>query len=122
METISLKALSNKVLQRNRQGNLKETASKYDGNFQGFFEGKSFPVSNKVSGQFPEAAFCNPEDRYNYEERAAIMQFDGGMTQEEAEKQAWCREVCMLTAGQAELCEKINPCPRYQSSTTKRRV
>lgn len=53
METISLKALSNKVLQRNRQGNLMETVSKNDGNFQGIFEGKSFPVSNGVSGQFP---------------------------------------------------------------------
>lgn len=54
METISLKALSNKVLQRNRQGNLMETVSKNDGNFQGIFEGKSFPVSNGVSGQFPD--------------------------------------------------------------------
>lgn len=62
----------------------------------------------------PEAASCNLEDRYAFEERAGIMQYDGGMTQEEAEKRAWCFEVCMLTAGQAVLCEKNQPCPKYQ--------
>lgn len=62
----------------------------------------------------PETASCNLEDRYAFEERAAIMEFDGGLDRAEAEKQAWCREVCMLTKGQAVLCEKNQPCPKYQ--------
>lgn len=71
METISLKALSNKVLQRNRQGNLMETVSKKDGNFQGIFEGKSFPVSNGVSGQFPKEF-----DRLFHEHMERLRQYD----------------------------------------------
>lgn len=82
--------------------------------------GATFTLPDDKASQLIQAGYAVLSDAY--EERAAIMQYDGGMTQEEAEKQAWCREVCMLTAGQAELCEKINLCPRYQSSTTKRRV
>jgi hypothetical protein len=33
--------------------------------------------------------------------------------QEAADKYAWCREVCMLTPGQAEHCERATPCLRF---------
>lgn len=42
METISLKALSYKVLERNLKGNSMETAAKKEGNFEAKKEGKSF--------------------------------------------------------------------------------
>lgn len=47
-----------------------------------------------------------------YEERAGIMQFDGGLDRAEAERQAWCFSVCMLYAKQKELCERVKPCPK----------
>ena len=53
------------------------------------------------------------EQRDSFEERAAIMQHDGGMSREEAKKYAWCFSVCMLTEGQAKLCERAKPCPKY---------
>lgn len=46
------------------------------------------------------------------EERAAIMQHDGGLSKEDADKYAWCYSVCMLTPGQRRLCERVNPCPK----------
>lgn len=52
------------------------------------------------------------DERYRYEERAAIMQYDGGLEREEAERQAWCREICMLTPEQRLLCERVIPCPK----------
>ena len=54
-----------------------------------------------------------PEDvKEAHEERTAVMQYDGGLNREEAERQAWCREVCMLTPEQGKLCERVKPCPR----------
>lgn len=44
METTSIKALANAVLQRNQQGNQVETKAKTNGNFGGKNEGKSFPI------------------------------------------------------------------------------
>jgi hypothetical protein len=47
-----------------------------------------------------------------YEERAAIMQFDGGLDRGEAERLAWCRTACMLFAiSQWEMCERFKPKP-----------
>lgn len=42
METISLKALSRTVLERNLKGNSRETEAKREGNFEGEKEGESF--------------------------------------------------------------------------------
>lgn len=42
METISLKVLSRKVLERNLKGNSMETEGKKQGNFEGKKEGESF--------------------------------------------------------------------------------
>lgn len=42
METISLKALSRKVLERNLKGNSRETEAKKQGNFEAKKEGESF--------------------------------------------------------------------------------
>lgn len=53
----------------------------------------------------------SPEQREAYEERAGIMQYDGGLSKEEAEKEARCL-YCMLTPGQRVLCEVKNPCPK----------
>lgn len=57
-----------------------------------------------------------PEQREAFEERAGIMQFDGGMSKEEAERFAWCFSVCMLTEGMSRLCERVKPCPKYKES------
>jgi hypothetical protein len=32
---------------------------------------------------------CSPAEREEWEERAAIMEFDGGLAREEAEQAAW---------------------------------
>ena len=39
--------------------------------------------------QYPEQSF----DAEEFEERAAIMEFDGGMTREEAERLAWSEQL-----------------------------
>jgi hypothetical protein len=61
------------------------------------------------------------EQRDSYEERAAIMQHDGGMCQEDAKKYAWCFSVCMLTLGQRALCERVKPCPKLTNLTERER-
>ncbi len=94
-ETVSLKALANKVLQRNTEGNFKETTS--------FHAGKSLP------GKFPDE-----ETRYRLQERSAIMEYDGGLSRDQADKYAWCREVCILTLEQSKLCERVSPCPKRE--------
>ncbi len=53
----------------------------------------------------------SPEQRESYEERAGIMQYDGGLSREEAEREARCL-YCMLTPGQRTLCEVKKPCPK----------
>lgn len=61
-----------------------------------------------------------PEDvKEAYKERAAIMEHEGGLSRDQADKYAWCREVCMLTKGQAELCERVKPCPKYSEGGRK---
>lgn len=69
LETISLKALAGKVLQRNHKGNLLETKSFHRGKNEGV------KVSTIVEGE-------------KFEERAAIMEFDGNLPRSEAERQA----------------------------------
>lgn len=55
----------------------------------------------------------SPEQREAYEERAGIMQYDGGMSKEDAEKHSWCFSACMLTGNQRTLCEVKKPCPKW---------
>lgn len=55
----------------------------------------------------------SPEVREAYEERSAIMEYDAGLSRDQADRYAWCRVVCMLTRGQAENCNAVKPCPRY---------
>ena len=82
METISLKALARRVLERNRQRNHKETHLKIDGNFKGENDSKSFPViSTGIEG-------LTETEKEDFEERAAIMEFDGNIPREEAETKA----------------------------------
>lgn len=54
----------------------------------------------------------SPEQREAYEERAGIMQYDGGMSKEDAEKHSWCFSACMLTEAMSKLCERVRPCPK----------
>lgn len=53
----------------------------------------------------------SPEQREAYEERAVIMEYDGGLSREDAEREARCL-YCMLTPGQRTLCEVKKPCPK----------
>ena len=53
------------------------------------------------------------EQREAYEERAGIMQYDGGMSKEDAEKHSWCFSACMLTEAMSKLCERVRPCPKW---------
>lgn len=55
----------------------------------------------------------SPEQRESYEERAGIMQYDGGMSKEDAEKHSWCFSACMLTEAMSKLCERVRPCPKW---------
>ena len=105
METIDLKALANKVLQRNQQGNFMETKSFSDRKLE----------TEKVST-------ITPEQLESFEERAGIMHYDGGLSKEDAEKFAWCLHVCMLTENMSKLCERVKPapCPRYQKEDFER--
>jgi len=50
------------------------------------------------------------DESFRLEERSAIMEHDGGLSREQADKYAWCREVCILIPGQRELCERVKPC------------
>lgn len=75
-------------------------------------EGQVISLSDDKASQLIQAGYAVLSDAY--EERAAIMEFDGGLDRAEAEKLSWCREICMLTKGQAVLCEKNQPCPKYQ--------
>ena len=63
-----------------------------------------------------------PEQIECFEERAAIMQYDGGLSKEDAERFAWCYSVCMLTENMSKLCERIKPvpCPRFQREDFER--
>ena len=46
------------------------------------------------------------------EEKAAIIEYDGGFDREEAERQAWCIHACMLSfPSQWERCERFKPKP-----------
>lgn len=54
-------------------------------------------------------------DFAGYEEKAAIIQYDGGLDREEADRQSWCRTVCMLfSPSQWKECERFKPkpCPK----------
>lgn len=55
----------------------------------------------------------SPEQMEGYEERAGIIQHDGGMSKEDAEKYSWCFQVCMLTETMSKLCERVRPCPKW---------
>ena len=82
METISLKALARRVLERNQQRNHKETQLKINGNFKGENDSKSFlAASTGIEG-------LTETEKEDYEERAAIMEFDGNMPRKEAERKA----------------------------------
>jgi hypothetical protein len=48
-----------------------------------------------------------PELQEALEERSAIMEHDGGLSREEADKYAWCSQ------GQAEHCDRVTPCLRF---------
>jgi len=51
-------------------------------------------------------------EQHIYQERAAIMEHDGGRSRDQAGKLSWCREICMLTSGQAKDCREVVPCPK----------
>jgi len=55
----------------------------------------------------------SPEQREAYDERAGIIQYDGGLSKENAEKYGWCFQVCMLTETMSKLCERMKPCPKW---------
>jgi hypothetical protein len=88
METKSLKALALKVLKRNSKGNFQETVS--------------FHAEKLEDNKFPGEETSDP-----YKERSAIMEHKWSLSMDQADKYAWCREVCTLTKGQAELCESV---------------
>lgn len=100
METKSLKSLAMKVL----QGNCKV-------NFQ---ENVSFHAEKLEEDKFPDE-----ETKYRYKDCSAIIEHEGGLSRDQADKYTWCREVCMLTKGQAELCERVKPCPKYSEGGQK---
>lgn len=48
--------------------------------------------------------------RDTYEERAAIMEYDGGLSRVEAERLSWCNHACMLNfPSQWQTCERFAP-------------
>lgn len=51
--------------------------------------------ADRTGRQRDPLATLSPAERSDYEERAALMQFDGGLTQPEAERQAL---LCVLKA------------------------
>jgi len=53
-----------------------------------------------------------PDQREAFEERAGVLQYEGKMRKEDAERLSWCFEVCMLTPEQRVLCEQMKPCPK----------
>jgi hypothetical protein len=108
-ETVSLKTLALKVIQGNRQGNFQETQVFEKGNS----EDKVSSEGNSTARIYHAPSALPEELRQAYKERAAIMELDGGLSRHQADKYAWCREICMLTIGQSELCEQSKPCPRY---------
>ena len=93
METKGLKALADKVLKRNRQGNFKETLSFHEGNF----EGKKEP---KVSNEFPrsfQTVFC-------YWQGADVPASE-------------CIKPCSSWQGQGmgEVALKVSECPHFRA-------
>ncbi len=79
--TSSLKTLANKVLERNKQGNNPGTAAS-----------KAVPHLDQnvpLHGTNLETNCAQYDDlSYAFEERAAIMEYDGGLTRQEAERRA----------------------------------
>lgn len=57
-----------------------------------------------------------PEDvKEAMEERASIMEIDGGLTREEADKQAYCLYGCKITEPVTlSLCREVKPCPKLK--------
>ena len=100
METKSLKSLAMKVLQGNCKVNCQKKVS--------------FHVEKLEEEKFPDEA-----TRSRYKEYSTIMEHEGGLSRDQADKYAWCWEVCMLTKGQAELCERVKPCPKYSAGGRK---
>lgn len=82
MVTENIKALAIKVLQRNKQSNLSEDYVINRGNFEAKNEDKGFP---DVSIEIKKLEESELEE---FKERAAIMEFNGNMSREEAEKLA----------------------------------
>lgn len=116
METISLKALAHKVLQRNSQGNSMETQTEQTGNYRETFNDMAVSLLYSTSLET-----LSDSERDIFHERVAIMEHDGGLERERAEVEAIkriirdrvipgkcdkCRRVkgCMLTKGMRELC------------------
>jgi hypothetical protein len=54
-------------------------------------------------------------DFAGYEEKAAILQYDGKYSRDLADALAWCHMVCMLTPGMTTLCERVIPCPKHET-------
>ena len=143
METKSLKTLAIKVLQRTRKRNQKETQLSQGGNSvetseelignsfnsnNHCFQFPSFPIYSMETGKLSEPLIIeswlerlSDSERDIFEERAAIIEFDGGLEKERAEIEAIkqiigervilgkcdrCIRVdgCMLTRGQRQLC------------------
>ncbi len=68
---------------------------------------KAPPMGNDLPAEVKKA----------YEERSAIMEHENDLDQDEAERQAWCREACMLSfPSQWRICERVKPkpCPKLQ--------
>ena len=110
--TLSLKALANKVLERNKGWNKYGTGALNSvprpdqtvplGGTVGTVGVSGAPgmpgvsgtpgasVMPGTSGTDPEADFSSQQEAlsYEFEERAAIMEYDGGLTREEAERLA----------------------------------
>lgn len=103
METSSLKTLAYKVLHGNPEGNNTETQSFQQGNL----------ITKRINIRKLPASEGHilPEDiKEAYEERAIIMEYEGGLDREEAERQSWCRTACMLSfPSQWKACERFYP-------------
>lgn len=89
METVSLKALANKVLQGNRKGNPVETEIKKVETFarENGNPGKPIEV-NKFLTYIADIDNLSKDVQEFFEERAAIIEYDGGLSKEEAEQKA----------------------------------
>jgi len=84
METISVKALANKVLERNQQGNQMETEAINDGNFGGEKGGESFHGCFDPDGRLADLFLQGRAERWSDEtllKKTEDMIHDGALSE-----------------------------------------